>query len=84
METTPDMEARQKDKDSDPKMKAYADQKRKINFKPHNLNAEDNTLVKQRRLNKASPHSNLLWGTQENPHFHNSTSRCLITEKSVS
>ena len=37
METTPDTEARQKDKDSKVKIKAYADQKRKV--KPHNLNA---------------------------------------------
>ena len=54
METTPDTEAMQKDKDSKAKMKAYADQKRQV--KPHDLNAEDITLVKQRRLNKASPH----------------------------
>ena len=33
-------------------MKAYADQKRQV--KPHNLNAGDITLVKQRRLKKAS------------------------------
>ena len=54
METTPDTEATQKDKDSKAKMKAYADQKRQV--KLHNLNAGDTTLVKQRRLNKASPH----------------------------
>ena len=54
METTPDTEAMQKDKDSKAKMKAYADQKRQV--KPHNLNAADITLVKQSRLNKASPH----------------------------
>ena len=54
METTPDTEAMQKDEDSKVKMKAYADQKRHV--KPHNLNAEDITLMKQRRLNKASPH----------------------------
>ena len=53
METTPDTEARQKDMDSKAKMK-YADQKRKV--ESHNLNAGDITLVKQRRLNKASPH----------------------------
>ena len=35
-------------------MKAYADQKRKV--KLHNVNAGDTILVKQRRLNKASPH----------------------------
>jgi len=54
METTPDTEATQKDKDSKAKVKAYADQKRQV--KPHNLNAGDITLVKQKRLNKASPH----------------------------
>ena len=54
METTPDTEAMQKDEDSKAKMKAYADQKRQA--KPHNLNARDITLVKQRRLNIASPH----------------------------
>jgi len=54
VKTTPDMEAMQKDKDSKEKMKAYADQQRQA--KPHNLNAGDITLVKQRRLNKASPH----------------------------
>ena len=54
METTPDTEAMQKDKDSKAKMKAYADQKPQV--KLHNLNAGDITLVKQRRLNKASPH----------------------------
>ena len=54
METTPDTEALQKDKDSKAKMKAYVDQKRQV--KPHDLNAGDITLVKQRRLNKASPH----------------------------
>ena len=53
METTPDTEAMQKDKDSKAKMKAYADQKRQV--KLHNLNAGDTTLVKQRRLNKPSP-----------------------------
>ena len=42
----------QKDKDSKAKMKAYADQKWQV--KPHNLNAGDITLVKQRRLKKAS------------------------------
>ena len=35
-------------------MKAYADQNRQV--KPNNLNAGDITPVKQRRLNKASPH----------------------------
>ena len=54
METTPDTDAMHKDKDSKAKMKSYADQKRQV--KPHNLNAGDITLVKQRRLNKASPH----------------------------
>lgn len=54
MENTPDTEAMRKDKDSKAKMKAYANQKRQV--KPHNLNAGDITLVKQRRLNKASPH----------------------------
>ena len=54
MEPTPDTEAMLKDNDSKAKMKAYADQKRHV--KPHNLNAGDITLVKQRRLNKASPH----------------------------
>jgi len=44
----------EKDKDSKEKMKAYADQKQQA--KPHNLNAGNITLVKQRRLNKASPH----------------------------
>lgn len=47
METTPDTEALQKDKDLKAKMKAYADQKRQV--KPDNLNAGDITLVKQRR-----------------------------------
>lgn len=42
METTPDTEALQKDKDSKAKMKAYADQKRQV--KPHNLNAGDNII----------------------------------------
>jgi len=54
VKTTPEKEAMQKDKDSKAKMKAYADQKRQA--KPHNLNAGDITLVKQRRLNKAIPH----------------------------
>ena len=54
METTPDPEAMQKDKNSKAKIKAYADQKRQV--KPHNMKVGDITLVKQRRFNKASPH----------------------------
>jgi len=54
VKTTPETEAMQKDKDSKAKIKAYADQKRQA--KPHNLNAGDITLVKQKRLNKAIPH----------------------------
>ena len=46
METTPDPEAMQKDKNSKAKVKAYANQKRQV--KP--------VVVKQRRFNKASPH----------------------------
>ena len=54
METIPDTEAMQMDKDSKAKMKAYVDHKRQV--KPHNLYAGDITLVKQRRLNKPSTH----------------------------
>ena len=46
METTPDPEAMQKDKNSKAKMKAYANEKRQV--KP--------VVVKQRRFNKASSH----------------------------
>jgi len=53
VKTTPDTDAKQKDKDSKEEMKAYADQKRQA--KLHNLKAGDITLVKQRKLNKASP-----------------------------
>ena len=44
METTPDTEAMQKDKDSKTKMKACTDQKQQV--KPQNLNTWDTTLVK--------------------------------------
>jgi len=54
MKTTPDTETMQKDKDSKTKMKACAHQERQA--KSQNLNAGDITPVKQRRLNKASPH----------------------------
>ena len=51
-----DTEAMQKDKDSKANMKDFADQKRQAIIKPDNLNDGDLTLVKQGRLNKASPY----------------------------